>query len=154
MKAKLLIAGLILIGLAACTKDKFNTVPQLKFKSVSTNVLYPDQAIQFKLEYTDKEGDIQDSIYIEKITRNCSSSNFSGLYAIPTDVPEVKDSKGEMIITFAYGVNLGYPAIKEPACGTASNPINDSCVFRFALKDKANNVSDTISSPEIVLIKR
>lgn len=154
MKAKLLIVTLSLLGFAACSKDKFNTTPQLKFESVNTQTLYPDQVIQFKLEYTDKEGDIQDTIYIEKITRNCSASDFNGLYALPTDVPRVKNSKGELQITFAYGVNLGYPAIKEPACGTATNPINDSCVFRFALKDKANNVSDTVSSPEIVLIKR
>ena len=154
MKAKLLIVVLTLIVIVACKKDKFNTTPQLTFKEVNTQVLSPNQVIIFRLEYTDKEGDIQDTIYVEKLTRNCPASNFNQRYALPKDIPTQKNTKGEMEIRFAYGVNLGYPAIKEPACGTATTPINDSCVFRFALKDKANNVSDTISSPEIVLIKR
>jgi hypothetical protein len=47
-------------------------------------------------------------------------------------------------------VGLGYPLIKEPICPGQ----NDTCVFRFALNDKANNTSDTITSPQIVLIKR
>ena len=150
MKAKLLILAVMLIGISACKKDQFTTKPQLKFKSVSPLVLNPNQLIEFQLEYTDKEGDIQNKLYIQKITSNCPASDFSTSYAIPSNVPKTPNSKGELDIRYAYGINLGYPSIAEPACPSQ----NDTCVFRFALTDKANNTSDTITSPQIVLIKR
>ena len=140
----------MLIGISACKKDQFTTKPQLKFKSVSPQVLYPNQVIEFQIEYSDKEGDIQNVLYIEKITANCPASNFSSDYAISTSVPKLSNTKGELDIRYAYGINLGYPSIAEPACAAQ----NDTCVFRFALTDKANNTSDTITSPQIVLIKR
>ena len=46
----------MLIGISACKKDQFTTKPQLKFKSVSPQVLYPNQVIEFQIEYSDKEG--------------------------------------------------------------------------------------------------
>jgi hypothetical protein len=149
MKVKLFIVTLSLIIIAACKKDQYTTKPQLSFKKLNTNVLLPNQLLSFTLEYTDKEGDIQDSIYIEKRTSNCSNSDFGKLYALPTEIPKQRNTKGELEIRFAYGINLGYAAIKEPACQR-----NDTCVFRFALRDKAKNISDTVTSPQIVLIKR
>jgi hypothetical protein len=150
MKAKVLIIAFILVGITACTKDQFTTAPKLTFKQVNTQELSPGQLIEFQLEYTDKEGDIQDSIYIQKLTKNCVASNFEGLYAMPSDVPVQSNTKAEIDIRFAYGTNLGYPAIKEPACLGQ----NDTCVFRFVLSDKEKHSSDTILSPEIILIKR
>lgn len=150
MKTKLLIAALFIFGLTACNKDQFTTKPQITFKSVNTQQLYPDQIITFTLHYTDKEGDIQDSLYVQKITQNCDLSNFQELYQIPQSVPDQKNGEGDIVVTYGYGVSTGYPPIKEPACPG----MNDTCVFRFALTDKQNNTSDTITSPQIVLIKR
>lgn len=140
----------MLTGISACKKDQYTTRPQLKFKSVSPQVLYPNQVIEFQIEYTDKEGDIQNTLFVQKITSNCPASDFSSAYAVPSDVPKTPNAKGELDIRYAYGINLGYPSIAEPACPSQ----NDTCVFRFALTDKANNTSDTITSPQIVLIKR
>jgi hypothetical protein len=150
MKTKLSIAVLTALCLTACTKDKFSTTPTLTFKDVNTTVLSPEQAIRFTLHYTDKEGDIQNTLFVEKIAQNCSDSHFAEAYQIPTDLPQQKDAEGDIIVTFGYGIDLGYPPIKEPACPGK----NDTCVFRFALSDLQNNVSDTITSPQIVLIKR
>jgi hypothetical protein len=102
------------------------------------------------MHYTDKEGDIQSNLYVQKITQNCEASNFEGLYAIPEELPTQKNGEGDIQVRYGYGVGLGYPSIKEPICPAQ----NDTCVFRFALNDKANNTSDTITSPQIVLIKR
>jgi hypothetical protein len=150
MKTKLLITAVTALCLSACSKDKFSTKPQLTFKSVNTPILAPEQAIKFTLHYTDKEGDIQNTLYVQKITQNCDLSNFESAYQMPTDVPTQQNGEGDITVTFGYGVDLNLPPIKEPACPGQ----NDTCVFRFALTDKQNNTSDTITSPQIVLLKR
>ncbi len=150
MKVKLTLAACLVIFSVACNKDTFTTKPQLTFTGVNTQVLYPDQSIVFTLDFTDKEGDIQDSLYVQKDAPNCAESFFEFLYPIPTDMPEQGNAKGEIQVRFSYGINLGYPAIKEPACPST----NDTAVFKFVLHDKAGNASDTAYSPQIVLIKR
>ena len=60
MKTKILVTFLVATVLAACGKDKYTTKPQLTFKSVNTTLLQPNQSIQFIIEVTDREGDIQE----------------------------------------------------------------------------------------------
>ncbi len=150
MKTKLLIVLGTALCFTGCKKDKFTTKPQITLTEVNTQQLYPNQTIVFSLHYTDREGDIQSTVYVQKITKNCEASNFESLYPIPSDVPKQSNAEGDIQVRYGYGVGLGFPAIKEPACPGQ----NDTCVFRFALNDVANNTSDTVTSPEIVLIKR
>jgi hypothetical protein len=150
MKTKLLITAVTALCLSACSKDKFSTKPELTFKSVNTQVLGPEQIIRFTLHYTDKEGDIQNTLYVQKITQNCDLSNFESAYQMPNNVPKQQNGEGDITVTFGYGVDLNVPPIKEPACPEQ----NDTCVFRFALTDLKSNTSDTITSPQIVLLKR
>ena len=147
MKAKVLI--LIVTGyfFTSCNKDAYTTIPQLTFKEVTPQVLSRFQIITFTLEYTDKEGDIQDSLYIEKSTVNCAASNSVQYYHMP-NVPEQRNAKGDIIVTYVYGSAPNYNPIKEPACQQ-----NDTCFFKFVLKDKAGNASDTAVSSQVVLLK-
>lgn len=147
----LLIIVLLLTGLLinACSKDKFQTKPKLTFKSVSTERLTANSTIQFTIRFTDAEGDIQDSIWVQKVTRNCANSNFSARYKIPT-FTATKNLEGEFEVCFAYGINLGCPPIREPQCLGQ----NDTCIFRFWARDLAGNVSDTINSSTIVIVRR
>ncbi|MEP6514530.1 MAG: hypothetical protein ABJA79_11715 [Parafilimonas sp.] len=149
MKVKFLISICVLLILSACTKDQFTTKPQLTFKSVSTNVLPIDQSIIFSIDYTDKEGDIQDSLVVIKKTFNCIMDSFTVFYPMPTDIPTQSNSQGEIQVRYSHGINLQYPDIGDPQC-----PDNDTCVFKFVLSDKAGNISDTAYSPQIVIIKR
>lgn len=141
-----LISALFFIS---CNKDKFNTTPSLKFDSVNTKVLNKGEAIRFNLKVTDEEGDLTDSMFVFKVTRNCTNSNNNGKFKIPV-FPTNKKLDVEIEVAFAYRNNtLGLPAIWEPQCANR----NDSCYFRFVLRDKAGNVSDTVNSPEIVILK-
>ncbi len=151
MKAKLLIL-VVIVGVlsATCNKSGFGTTPTLTFKAVTPNILAPNEEIEFQLNYTDKEGDIQSHIYVQKVTQNCAASNFSELDSIPSSVPTLKDSKGEIDLDYAYGPNLGPEPIGEPQCPGQ----NDTCVFRFALTDKAGHTSDTVTSPVVILLHR
>ncbi len=126
--------------LLSCKKDKFNTIPSLKFESVNTTQLHQGESIIFTLSFTDAEGDLTDTMFITKFEPNCSSSRFNASYPLPV-FPTGKNQKGDVIVTFDYnGVS--------PKCF----PQNDTAVFKFVMKDKAQNISDTVVSPTIVII--
>ncbi|MBS1628006.1 MAG: hypothetical protein JSR09_00410 [Bacteroidetes bacterium] len=150
MKTKLLIVTLIAFAIIACNKGQFTSKPQLSFKSINSLTFSQGQVLNFQINFTDAEGDIQDTMWIQKVSKTCPSSpgtNFAVKYKVP-DFPTTKNLSGYFDINFAYNTtSTGYVSIT--GCGT----INDSSYFRFVLKDKANNVSDTLVSPVITLLK-
>ena len=146
MRNTILIAVICLV-IISCNKNKFSTTPQIKFKSVNTKELRRGEIIQFKLSYTDSEGDLQDSLYVEKYGINCINSRYKAYYFLP-DFPTVKNSEGEIIVSYGYGVS-NYPLIQAPQCPGK----NDTCFFRFMIQDKAKHKSDTVNSETIVIIR-
>jgi hypothetical protein len=151
MRAKLLIVTVIMIGvgIAACKKDQYTTKPQLTFKSVNGTDYRNGELITFKLELTDKEGDVQDSLWIQKIS-TCPDGNYEKPFKLP-DFPVQSSLKADVDITYIYGPNGAYAGISND-CAQGSSPVNDTCYFKFWVRDKAKNTSDTIQSPKIVLI--
>lgn len=149
MKAKILILFVIAIITNSCNKGLYTDKPQLFFKSVNTTVLNPSQTLSFSIEFTDAQGDVQDSLWIQKVTKNCSLSNFTQGYPIP-GFPTSKNLKGVFDISLSYGFNLNYPPIREPACANQ----NDTCVFKFWAKDLAGHVSDTLTGPTVIMVHR
>jgi hypothetical protein len=145
MRYTILFASISLL-IIGCTKNKFTTAPQLKYKSVNTTELHKGEIIVFKLSFTDGDGDLQDSIMVEKIEPTCTSSYFRQKYKLPL-FPTTKDTEGEFEISFGYSVS-NYPLLKAPQCNR-----NDTCYFRFMLKDKAQNTSDTVKSETIIIYK-
>lgn len=146
MSTKISLTLIAICFLASCTKDKYTTKPQLKYKSVNTKVLNRNQTLTFTLEVTDAEGDLQDSIWVQEVPRNCNGG-FISKYKMP-DFTSVKDLKGEINVCYSYGLNQGCPVI-QPTCQNR----NDSATFKFWIQDKAKNISDTISSEEVVIIQ-
>ncbi len=142
MRYTFLIAILLLI-LASCTKSKFSSTPSLKFKSVNTTDLFSQGVITFTLHFTDAEGDLTDSLFVQEVVANCPASDLSGLFALPS-FPTTKDAQGDITVNFGYN-RSDYLSI-SPQCQE-----NDTAVFRFALRDKALHVSDTVSSPVITI---
>lgn len=141
-----ILFSMLLFLICGCTKDKFGSKPSLKFKSVSTKVLPPHSLIQFTLSFTDAEGDLNDTMFVQKIEPTCEASSFAQNYIIPT-FPVSKNEKGDLIVTFGNNpTDISYSNI------SAQCSRNDTAVFRFAIKDKANHVSDTVSSPPIIII--
>jgi hypothetical protein len=149
MKAKILILFVIAIITNSCNKGKYTDKPQLTFKSVNTGVLNPNQVITFDIEFTDAQGDVQDTLWVQKVTKNCKKSDFVSGYRIP-GFPATKNLKGVFEVSLAYGFGLGYPAMQEPACTNQ----NDTCVFNFWAKDLAGNKSDTLAGPTIIIVHR
>ena len=108
---------------------------------MNTTQLHPQEVLKFTLSFTDAEGDFSDSgsIFIQKVVPNCLSSSGDEVLVLPV-FPTTKDQKGSI------NVSLGYNDI-APQCA----PQNDTATFRFVLKDDAKHVSDTASSPTIII---
>ena len=143
----LIIFSIFSILLISCEKDKYTTVPKLKFESSNATVFRSGDLIEFTLSFTDAEGDLQDSLYVEKFEPKCVNSRFMQLYKIP-EFPSGKDQAGEIKVSYGYNLQNHPQQILGPQCNR-----NDTAVFKFFIKDKAQNKSDTVSSGPIVLIR-
>jgi hypothetical protein len=147
MRYTILIAIFSLLFIA-CKKDKFTTEPQLKFKSVNTDVVPKDGLLVFNLSFTDAQGD-EDSLFMFKITSNCAASNLKDSSIMPSGLPHVKNQEADLIISYKNSSGDYYPYMDcSPKCTD-----NDTCYFRFVLIDKAKNKSDTINSGQIIILK-
>jgi hypothetical protein len=147
VKFPLVIAALLII--AACKKDTFQTKPQLSFKKVNSEKVTQGDILRFTLEVTDKEGDV-DTFFYRRMSKVCATV-FKD--SVPSRMPDgyvaEKNLKATFEVNFVYGVINGpYPII---SLGCTNK--NDTSFFKFWVKDKAGNVSDTATSPYIVFLK-
>ncbi len=126
-----------------CKKNKFSSVPQLKYVSVSQKVLEKNQTATIKLSYTDAEGDL-DSLFIKRIGLHCQP--FTDNIKFPA-IPASKDQKGDVYLTIMNGLDFNGTSIDFSAnCG-----ITDTMTIQFYAKDRAANKSDSILSDIIIL---
>ena len=127
MKVKLLLGTVILATVwSACSKDKFNTTPTLTFKNVNGSEFSAGQVISFNFEVTDKEGDIQDSIFLQRISSaSCQDNNIVTGYDMPV-TPTQKFLKADISLVFSYR-NPNPPLIQLEGCSQN----NDTAVLSF-----------------------
>jgi hypothetical protein len=130
--------------LTACSKDTFQSKPQLTLKSVSSTTVPAFGKLEIVLRLTDKEGDFKDMVYVMKTTTRCPSSNFidSQLYKIPSDLPRTRNFDGDVVLSFTYPFEL------QPRC---TRP--DTATFRFWMRDAKGNMSDTAKTPAIIILR-
>lgn len=149
MKTKSLILTAITLIALSCNKDTYNTRPKLTFKSVNGTTFGNSQIVIFNIEFTDKEGDLQDKIWVQKITRtsSCASTNFTDSLRVPTFTP-TPNLKGTIELGYSTSIIPGSNYTVLPRCSK-----NDTCYFKFWIRDNAKNVSDTVVSPDIVFLK-
>ncbi len=156
---RLFVICFIVIVIAGCGKDKFDTRPSLKFKSISSYNIPRGALFEIRLEYTDAEGDLDvsdSSLIINRTVARCASAtaNFK-TNALPP-IPATKNSSGEIVIRYENGTqnhtSEGYGSYTASLCNTVANI--DTTTFRFYIRDKAKHVSDTIVIDRPVLIHR
>jgi hypothetical protein len=156
-KAQNIFFLLLIISFLGCDKDGLETKPSIKISaynpkddviqlSNNTQVIF---AYSIELEFADKEGDIDDTLWIQKIIKNKGSvvdpnSSRPILIGLKKKVPEFSGNKrGNILYNFTPDDIKGADALSR-----------DTICFRFMLKDKKNNKSDTITSKIIEVIKR
>jgi hypothetical protein len=150
MKTKILILLLAITIISACNKDKFQNKPVLTFKSVSTTNVAAGGSITFNFEVSDKNGNLDSLIYWKKVSfvdtlNNLPQKALKDSVVIPSDLPIIKKFDAQFQLTFNNAVGNGVsisPAVPHK---------NDSCVFKFWMKDFSNHVSDTMVSPTIII---
>jgi hypothetical protein len=154
MKNVVLAAVSIVVLAVACSKDKFETKPTLKIKSINGNLIPPGQnsGLVVTFEFTDKEGDVDDTLYVKKIRinqRQVATIRDSFKLKVP-DFPH--NTSGEIKLYMDYQ-NYLLSAINPPTSGNPPVAEPDTLMIKFALKDKANNISDTVQTGPIVVIR-
>ncbi len=152
-KAFLAVVSIVVLAVA-CSKDKFETKPSLKIKSINGNLIPPGQnsGLVVTFEFTDKEGDVDDTLYVKKIRinqRQVATLRDSFKLKVP-DFPH--NTSGEIKLYMDYQ-NYLISAISPPTTGNPPVAEPDTLMIRFALKDKANNISDTVQTGPIVVIR-
>jgi hypothetical protein len=154
MKQKDLAVKLIFSGITAvmlfvsCDKNTFNTKPQLEFKQAESYDVSQGDFLAFRLDVTDKEGDITDSIWIRAFTNRCPNAIVTIPYKMP-DFPEKAELSAEINIRFRVGViDPTAPIWNLNLC-----PGVDTTRFQFWIRDREGNISDTVESDRPVLIR-
>lgn len=137
-----ILISIFTLFLFSCKKNTYTTAPQLKYKSANTKSLHHGETLQMTLSFTDAEGDLTDKIFIKEVVRPCPAFPTAGFidstHTIPV-FPSGKNQSGEILITYDY-ISL------NPQCNR-----NDTAIFKFVLRDKALNKSDTAVSDPIVI---
>ncbi|MES2881107.1 MAG: hypothetical protein V4676_03090 [Bacteroidota bacterium] len=138
---KIFAFSLLIVALAACNKDKFQTKPQIKIKSQSGDLIpnVTGAALQVILEFTDKEGDIDDSIIVVRQRLNRRNTAPKRIFGIT--LPQFNGaSQGEIELILNRPNYL--PGDLLPI-GNAPNAERDTISLKFVLQDRQKNKSDT-----------
>ena len=144
MRSRILFAVIVAFAIISCGKDKFQTVPQLKLKSKSPDVVPLGDPLVLRIEYTDKEGDVSDSIFIVRERLNLKGRVQLGAspYNIP-DFPKTDQGEFEISLDYQFGLVFNLPPIRIPGSNPARNEI-DTLRLKIVAKDNEGNKSDTL----------
>lgn len=145
----LIISSLFLV--IACEKNDFETKPKITIKSVN-KLVEQGQPFIVDIEFTDKEGDVSDSLFIVKQRLNKNDPKKERRifdYKIP-NFPNT--SKGQITFSISYTDLNNIEDIRIPGTNPSrSEP--DTLTFKFVVKDKGGNFSDTLILND-VFVKR
>lgn len=158
MNIRKLIPALILLAVVimACSKNKFETKPKVEVVDQNTDILIKPNNLVINLEFFDKEGDVTDSIIV---VRDRVNKKAIGPYddPVPYNLPIPSYPSGttngefELQLTFDNEVTFGMTPIPIPGSGTPPKAEPDTVDFKFVLKDKGGNKSDTAIARVIVI---
>jgi hypothetical protein len=150
MKIKCLLATLTLLIVVSCNKNP-NSQLTLKITSVSGNVVPIGAQLQVTFDFTEKDNVI-DTIGMIKLRINQDQTptiRDTIFYGVPT---YPKSSKGQLQLVLDHDFDLA-SAISPPTVGNPPINESDSLILRFFAKDAGTNVSDTVNSGLIIVLR-
>ena len=151
MNTKILLTFFFAFVLIACSKNAYNTKPTLKIKSISKSFVPFNETLVLQIEVTDKEGDVTDSLFMRKIRINSLQKPTRANDSIHFRIPDAPNSPDGIV---QLELNADYLESAIDPNGPGNTKINDTIIFKFALRDKAKNISDTITTNPIVVERR
>lgn len=144
MKISYFLIPTLMIIAIACSKDKYQTRPQIELKSYDPDKIIPFQGqMTITFDYTDKEGDIgggQFVYYPKRLNIIPYDPPYVDSVVTPlaTDIPD--KAKGQVQL------NLTWLDMHK------SDAENDTVQMYFVLVDRAGNRSDSVASDKFVVI--
>ncbi len=154
MKVSLVVLSVLAAAVLACNKDKFQTKPTISIKSINTDIVPLNGTFIITLECTDKEGDVQDSVFIVKKRLNRRVVPTTSRDTMKFKFPVFPGNQRTEIIT-----TIGYQDILaaiSPLTIPGSNPPQkelDTLILRIAVRDNGGHISDTISTKQIYVVR-
>lgn len=133
-----------------CSKDKAETKPSIKVKSLSSTTIPVNGDLAITLDFTDKEADLE-SVFIQKIRQNIrTTTTIRDSFSLPiADFPKRQDGEIELRLFYQLQLLSAERAPADPSSPTGFE--SDSMVIRLVLRDKAMNHSDTVTTEQIVV---
>ncbi|PWT95770.1 MAG: hypothetical protein C5B52_17145 [Bacteroidetes bacterium] len=130
----------------SCSKDKYASKPQLTLKEMSGNYVPKGAGLQFTIEFTDAEGDLTGAVGIQKISSTCDLASYIDTlkFVIPS-FPATQNQKGDLLITLE---SIDLVPIECNGQDTV-----EQATFKFWVKDKGGNISDTLTAPPVTILK-
>lgn len=141
------------LGVLACNKEDFQTKPQIRVLSATPELVAIGQPLQVALEFTDKEGDVDDSVTVIRTrlnSRDLIKTPFPIRYKIPL-FPDKQKGEMEVSMAWATALTLQNPPLRIP--GTNTNEF-DTLRLQFSVKDAKGNRSDTVTMEQNVIVIR
>ena len=144
MQLRISVLAIIAFVIVACGKDRFQTVPQLKLKSRNTDIVPLNGSLILSLEFTDKEGDVRDSLLIvrERLNIRGATQLPASPYGIP-DFPPTDKGEFEVTLNYQFGLVFGLGPLRIPGSNPVRNEI-DTLRLKIVARDAAGNKSDTL----------
>jgi hypothetical protein len=135
-----------------CSKKNITSKPKLVLSNDYKTLLKKNDHLTFNFTITDAEGDI-DTLYTVRKTYICSASPDDLITDINYPLPDYNpftnfEANMQVDLIFDPSGTSGAKTIKT--CNSGGRFINDSSYFLIWAKDKANNISDTIITNNIV----
>lgn len=154
MRYLILMAAVMLVFLS-CNKNKYTSVPQIKFKSItpsflSTTVGPPEDGPKLTIEVTDAEGDLgftdgKDTSYI--FIKNLTVPPFKmDSFKFPSTLATRKKFKADVDI--ALEGDGAQPGVLDRTC---TSGCTDTLYFEVYVKDFAKNKSNVIRTDKPLL---
>lgn len=147
---RILFVGAIALGLAACSKDRFKTVPQVTINSITPDEATVGDLIQVSATVTDKEGDLQDSVLVvRKIYNGSTALKSDTTRSSLKNLGSPEKDKIELRINILYGRLQPEFAITQPL----EYDFDRDYAIGIVVTDNAGNRSEYVESKRIVLKK-
>lgn len=136
-----MLAVIFALTIIACGKDSFETKPELRLRSVSPDLVPIGGDLRMNIEYTDKEGDVSDSLII--IRQRLNKKSPVTMAPNPYDIPDFPTkNKGEFEVTLTYYTHLTVGMTPIPLPGSKREV--DTLRLKIVARDKGGNKSDTL----------
>jgi hypothetical protein len=146
---KALFFCLIAAAFAACSKDKFQTVPQVKITSFGPDVVFKGDRFELSAEITDKEGDLQDTFYLVRKRFFGTTSTVDTVKYSLANLGFPTKELIELRLTFLYGELNPDRAIPY----FPQERVDTQLQYGLIIRDKAKNKSPYVESKKILLKK-